>query len=199
RPATPRRARGGARHIAPPVGARPPPPRLSRPSPPSWRAHDPGRAERAQQARARRLARGEHRRALPVDGRIPEDERRHPRERAEDDGRAEDRRGGAAVMLAKVSNVAQVVLDLTDGRLTGAGAVAVNGAGGGTEGARVSLVTKAPAEVRLLEVHPEALVEAPHRLERGAAEHHHRARHRVDFRRAREIPVLVVEAPRPRI
>src|SRR4030095_14575698 len=120
--ATPRRRLRRAPRIDPTRSARCRPTRLSRPSPPSWRAHDPGRAERAQQARARRLARGEHSRARPVDGRIPEDERRHPRERAEDDGRAEDRRGGAAVMLAKVSNVAQVVLDLTDGRLTGAGA-----------------------------------------------------------------------------
>src|SRR5262249_24277326 len=98
------------------------------------------RAERAQQARARRLARGEHRRALPVDGRIAEDERHDPRERAEDDGRAEDCSGGAAVMLLEVADVAQGVLDLAHGRLPGAGAVAMDSAGGRTEGDRVPLV-----------------------------------------------------------
>ena len=72
-------------------------------------------------------------------------------------------------------------------------------AGGRTESDRVPAVPKAPAEIRLLEVHPESLVEAADGVERLGADHHHRPGDRVDERVAREIPVFVIEAFDPPI
>src|SRR5207247_4860901 len=120
-------------------------------------------------------------------------------ERAEHDGQGERGPGRAAVVLAEVADVAQVVLDLPRRRLSRARAEVVDGARVGAEGHAEPGGAEAPAEVRLLEVHPEAFVEATDAGEGVAADQHHRPRHAVYRRVAREVAVRVVEPPDPAV
>ena len=75
----------------------------------------------------------------------------------------------------------------------------VDRAGRGTDRDAVAAIVKPPAEVRLLEVHPEALVETPDLVERLGARQHHGARDGVDTRVARQGAIRVVEPPDPSI